>query len=54
MPKTKKPPVQNRREQERAARELATMIDREVERRLGPKSTFLQRNRNLKIAQREI
>ena len=44
MPKTKKPPVQNRREQERAAQELATMIDREVERRLGPKSTFLQRN----------
>ena len=44
MPKSKKPPVHNRREQERAARELATMIDREVERRLGPRSTFLQRN----------
>lgn len=41
MPKSKKPSVQK---QERAARELAAMIDREVARRLGPKSTFLQRN----------
>jgi hypothetical protein len=44
MSKRKKPPVQSPRARERSVQELAAMIDREVQRRLGPNSTFEQRN----------
>jgi hypothetical protein len=46
MSKTKKPPgqVQGSRASARSVRKLAAMIEREVQRRLGPNSTFEQRN----------
>ncbi len=44
MSKSKKPPTQSTRAKERAEQKLAGMIEREVQRRLGPKSTFEQRN----------
>ena len=44
MSKGKKPPVQSARARARSVTKLAEMIDREVHRRLGPKSTFMQRN----------
>jgi len=42
--KSKKPPVQSARAKERSVKKLSEMIEREVQRRLGPKSTFEQRN----------
>lgn len=45
MSKGKNPPVQSARARARSVTKLAEMIDREVHRRLGPKSTFMQRNR---------
>ncbi|MBX3275249.1 MAG: hypothetical protein KF729_33595, partial [Sandaracinaceae bacterium] len=39
-----KPPVQSARAKERSVDKLAAMIEREVQRRLGPSSTFEQRN----------
>jgi hypothetical protein len=44
MSKRKKPPVQSARARERSVQRMAAMIDREVQRRLGPNSTFEQRN----------
>lgn len=44
MSKSKKPPVPRGRAQARSVEKLAAMIEREVQRRLGPKSTFEQRN----------
>ena len=44
MSKSKKPPVQSARAKERSVTKVAAMIEREVQRRLGPKSTFEQRN----------
>jgi hypothetical protein len=44
MSKGKKPPVQSARARARSVDKLSEMIDREVQRRLGPKSTFMQRN----------
>lgn len=45
MSKGKTPPVQSARARARSVTKLAEMIDREVDRRLGPSSTFLQRCR---------
>ena len=45
MSKGKKPPVQSARARARSVTKLAEMIDREVHRRLGPRSTFMERNR---------
>lgn len=44
MTKSRKPPVQSPRAKERSVTKLAEMIGREVQRRLGPNSTFEQRN----------
>lgn len=44
MTKSRKPPVQSARAKERSVSKLAAMIGREVQRRLGPNSTFEQRN----------
>lgn len=44
MSKGKKAPAQSIRARLRAADKLSAMIEREVQRRLGPKSTFEQRN----------
>jgi hypothetical protein len=44
MSKSKKVPVQSIRARLRSAEKLAAMIEREVQRRLGPNSTFEQRN----------
>lgn len=44
MTKSRKPPVQSARAKERSVTKLAAMIGREVQRRLGPNSTFEQRN----------
>lgn len=44
MSKSKKPPTQSTRAKERSVQKLAGMIEREVQRRLGPRSTFEQRN----------
>lgn len=45
MWKGKKPPVQSARARARSVDKLSEMIDREVQRRLGPESTFAQRNK---------
>jgi len=44
MSKSKKPPVQRARAKARSVQQLSAMIEREVQRRLGPNSTFEQRN----------
>ena len=44
MSKSKKRPVQSARARARSVEKLSAMIEREVQRRLGPKSTFEQRN----------
>jgi hypothetical protein len=44
MSKSKKPPVQSARAKARSVAKLSAMIEREVQRRLGPTSTFEQRN----------
>lgn len=44
MSKGEKPPVQSDRARERSVQRLSAMIEREVQRRLGPSSTFEQRN----------
>ena len=44
MSKSKKPPVQSAQAKTRSVETLSAMIKREVQRRLGPKSTFEQRN----------
>lgn len=44
MSKSKKAPVQSARARARSVEKLSAMISREVQRRLGPKSTFEQRN----------
>lgn len=44
MSKNTKPPVQSARARARSVQKLSAMIERELQRRLGPKSTFEQRN----------
>ncbi len=44
MSKSKKPAVQSARAKARSVKKLSEMLDREIQRRLGPKSTFEQRN----------
>ena len=44
MSKSKKAPVQSARARARSVQKLSAMIEREVQRRVGPKSTFEQRN----------
>lgn len=44
MSKSKKAPVPSSRAKARSVKELSQMIEREVQRRLGPSSTFEQRN----------
>ena len=44
MSKSKNTPVQGARAKARSVQKLSAMIEREVQRRLGPKSTFEQRN----------
>lgn len=44
MSKGRKAPVQGSRAREQSVQKLSAMIEREVQRRLGPKSTFEQRN----------
>ena len=44
MSKSKKPAIQSARAKARSVQKLSAMIEREVQRRLGPKSTFEQRN----------